>query len=145
MESHRQVIRNRLGRETLVDEGIADLLQLLWDCGCDTYNSCQENRPEMAWIEFATTEDCARFLNFVANHPADNSIPFWETLYGRITGHGADDDWEYEVLVVNLGEVEEMVDGEIVATIKENNFAFMVSVYFPISDILPLIDILTRK
>jgi hypothetical protein len=46
---------------TLVDEGLATLLSVLWDRGCRTYNSCQHNVPDpngvvQAWIELDASD-----------------------------------------------------------------------------------------
>jgi hypothetical protein len=99
---HPQVPIAWRGRYAEVDAEMAPLILLLWMAGIDTINSCQENFPGIAWVEFRTTRDAKRFLDLVAAYPDQGDIhtvndrtyvgdtPFWETLYGRITGHGAE-------------------------------------------------------
>ena len=92
-----------------------------------------------------------RFLNRVAVYPdaADlrevdgrtdgGNVPFWETLYGRITGCDSEGDWEYKVLVDDYGVTEELVGNELVTThVGPADFEFGVSIRFPRTD-LPLI------
>ena len=92
MTQHKQVAIEWRGRRAEVDEEMAPLILALWRAGISTTLSCQENRPGIAWIAFATPEDARRFLNRVAVYPdaADlrevngrtsvGNVPFWETL-----------------------------------------------------------------
>jgi hypothetical protein len=143
---HKQVIRNRLGNDVLVDEGLADLLQLMWNLGFNTWNSCQENRPGIAWIEFISTGDCTNFLNLIDHYSQDDSIPFAETLYGRVTGLGEDScNWRYNAHLMNYGETETIVGDEIITTFNGyNDFHFSMSIRFPVSDIPLLVEILKQ-
>src|SRR5262249_44089247 len=91
-KEHKQVTVRWKGMEAEVDEELAPLILTLWKNGIVTTNSCQENRPGIAWIEFLTPEDARLFLNKVVEYPTKEEVdgPFWETLYGRIVGYGSE-------------------------------------------------------
>jgi hypothetical protein len=148
---HKQVPIAWKGRYAEVDEELAPVILSLWKAGIDTCNSCQDNFPGIAWVEFPTMLDAKRFLDLVAVYPDERDmravngrlyvgdVPFWETLYGRITGWGNDDDWRYDVNVHNGSVDEHIVNDEVVQTcFGPSDFEFFVSVRFPRTD-LPLI------
>src|SRR5262249_6077338 len=54
---HRQVWVEWDGYGADVDEELAPLILALWKKGIVTCNSCQENRPGIAWVEFLTARD----------------------------------------------------------------------------------------
>jgi hypothetical protein len=92
---HEQVSIMWQDRQAEVDEELVPLILALWKLDIDTCNSCQENRPGIAWIEFLTSMDAEAFLKIVAPYPDHKDlhtvngaqfvgeVPFWETLYGR--------------------------------------------------------------
>ena len=55
MPDHKQVpIYNQEGEAVFeVDEGIASLVQYLFDRGIKTYNSCQDNAGGAVWIQYS--------------------------------------------------------------------------------------------
>ena len=151
MTQHKQVPVEWRGRRAEVDEEMAPLILALWRAGIATRLSCQENQPGIAWIAFATPEDARKFLNRVAVYPdpADlregdgrtyvGNVPFWETLYGRITGCGDEGNWDYRVWVDDFGVSEELVGDELGTThVGPADFEFNVSIRFPRTD-MPLI------
>src|SRR5262245_12701217 len=71
MPVHKQVPIQWGIRRAEVDEGLAPLILALWRAGIDTVNSCQENRPGVVWVEFASTFDAERFLSLVACYPIE--------------------------------------------------------------------------
>src|SRR4051794_25473803 len=71
---HKQVPVEWLGLRAEVDTGIAPLILALWKAGILTYNSCERNRPGVAWVEFATTQHARRFLNLVAEYPDEKDL-----------------------------------------------------------------------
>lgn len=135
MSFHRQIEVNGIQ----VDEGLAELLGLAWKRGIKTTNSCQENTPGIAWIEFETTGDAARFLDIVAKYPKDieNITKPWETMYGRIDGWvDGKDAWQYNAIPYNVGVAQKLVGEEVVSTYKGyNRFNFWASIRFPMTDI----------
>ncbi len=60
---HKQVPIQWEGRSAEVDEGIAPLILAIWKRGIDTVMSCQENRPGVIWIMFASFVDAKWFLD----------------------------------------------------------------------------------
>lgn len=139
---HKQVKVSFFGKKIEVDENLAELLQLIWKRDIMTCNSCQENQPGIAWIEFLDSDDFKSFINEVAQYPKKEEV-FWETLYGRIVGCGSKDDWQYNMLLENDGVLENFVDNEIIQEyMGYNEFHISVSARFPVSDIQLLVDIL---
>ena len=68
--------------EAEIDEEIAPLIEEIWKAGMGTTNSCQENQPDVAWIEFYSSIDAAEFLDVVAGEYSDE----FDSLYNRIRG-----------------------------------------------------------
>lgn len=142
---HKQVAIQWGDLRAEVDYKIAPLILALWKLGIHTVNSCQENRPRTAWIEFLTTDDAKQFLGIVAVYPdeEDEKEPFWETLYGRITQCGSANDWEYHLHPFNWNVHEEIVSDEVIETcIGPSDFEFSVSIRFPKKDIPLLVKLL---
>jgi hypothetical protein len=50
------------GPSVWVDEGMKKFLKALWAREIDTFLSCQENQPGVAWVEFAGPYDAIQFL-----------------------------------------------------------------------------------
>jgi hypothetical protein len=65
MREHKQIeiLDPTSGCLIEVDEGLATLLKAIWNLRISTCNSCQENKPGIAWIEFPRCEDAEAFLN----------------------------------------------------------------------------------
>lgn len=138
---HKQVEVRRDDETVLVDEGMAEILPLLWSCGIRTVNSCQENQEGRAWIQFLTAEDASNFLNLGTKYPK-KFRKFWNTSYGRATQCGSIDDWEYSILPENWGVEDEDVDNEVIHHyLGYNDFKFFVSIRFPVRDIAKIVRI----
>ncbi len=143
--THKQVkvqMPSRWGGDVIkVDEGMVELLSAIWRHDILTLLSCQENRPGVAWIMFATPQDAASFMNIVLHFYGDAKKP-WKTLYGRAMEYncGYDritKDWEYSISPHNRGVQETVNDEDEVITRYRgyNDFDFEVSIRFPVSDI----------
>lgn len=121
-------MRVRVGRMIAqVDVMLVPLIKTLWQHRVLTCNSCQENRPSIAWIQFPTPFDAMNFLNVVAELPTPKQIKdysFWDTQYGRMTREGQFAEWEYKCHVRNEGEHYGEVD-----------FNFAISIRFPHCDL----------
>lgn len=128
-----------------VDEGIAPLLQIIWNYGIITTNSCQENKPGIIWIEFLAAEDAEAFLTRIVsgldpiNNPkADN----W--LYSRITG--ANGGWQYTAHPHDAREYIDEKDGCIGLNPSQLcSIALSISIRFPVDDCEKLRDLLEGK
>ena len=128
-----------------VDEGIAPLLQVIWNCGIITCNSCQENKPGIIWIEFLAAEDAEAFLTRVVsgldpiNSPAADN---W--LYSRIAG--ADGGWQYTAHPHDAREYIDEEDGCIGLNASQScGFTLSISIRFPTGDYEKLLDLLDGK
>ena len=127
-----------------VDEGIAPLLEAIWNCGIITCNSCQENRPGIIWIEFLASEDAEAFLTRVVsgldpiNRPGAGN---W--LYSRITG--GEGGWQY---AAHPHDAREYIDeeGETMElnALKPCKIALSISVRIPAADYERLCTLLRR-
>jgi hypothetical protein len=128
-----------------VDEGIAPLLQIIWNHGIITTNSCQENKPGIIWIEFLAAEDAEAFLTRVVsgldpiNNPrADNC------LYSRIAG--ANGGWQYTAHPHDAREYIDEEDGCIGLNASQScSIMLSISIRFPMEDYGKLRDILEEK
>ncbi len=140
MSHHKQILIKWNEKEAEIDEGIVELILLIWGNGIETSSSCQEIENGIAWIEFPFAENYLLFLNKVAEHPKKKS-KLSESLYGRINGYGSDREWQYDIFPHNFG-VREYASKTVIG---ENSFEAFYSIRFPTSDIKELIDILKRK
>jgi hypothetical protein len=153
---HKQVEVEWRGMRAEIDEELAPLILALWKAGIVTLNSCQENFPGIAWIQFLSANDAEKFLNRVAAYPREEDlhlvngrsyvgdVPFWETLYGRVARFGSEGDWHYALYLFDRGVKEEIVDDVVVRTcLGPSNFTFCVSVRFPRTDIPLILECLT--
>lgn len=135
-EKHRTVKVQVGGMEAEIDEEIAPLIRELWKAGIDTLNCCQENRPGIIWVQFATAEDTAAFLDIVAEYDEEP-----DGLYARITGRwdGCEHSpppWDYHALPEDLALVEADPDDDEGEEWHqgEPDFLFLMSVRFPRND-----------
>jgi hypothetical protein len=147
LTEHKQTLVIDPASDTLVevDEGIAPLLQAIWNCGIITCNSCQENKPGIIWIEFLEAEDAEAFLTrIVSGLDPINSPEVNNWLYSRITGASA--GWQYAAHPHDAREYidEERGTMELNAS-KSCSIALSVSIRFPAGDYEILRDILSRQ
>jgi hypothetical protein len=80
MKRHKQVkcFNPWKYKNVLIDEEIAPLIQAIWDLDVQTINSCQEYHPGIMWIEFKTSNEFEKFLNFaIPNRDGD----LWESAH----------------------------------------------------------------
>lgn len=80
MAEHAQVGLSANGQSAEIDAGIADLIEQIWNLGCETRLSCQERPDGKAFITFPDRRDAERFLSVAAR--AFDAHP--ESLYNRI-------------------------------------------------------------
>jgi len=87
--NHETVELKRSGRTFNIDKGIAPLIELIWKFDLWTLNSCQENRPGIAWIQFAHVQDAETFMALAVDHRgSEKSEDYYNSLYSRIMGKG---------------------------------------------------------
>jgi hypothetical protein len=149
MHNHTQVDVDHDGEMVKVDEGMSEIMSLLWKHGIETLGSCQENQPGIAWVQFASTPGFHKFLNIVAKFPAEEGADFLNSLYARI-GHHAENEknWEFAIQPYNVNEVvNETVDEDGNETLEitcddDTLYTSSVSVSFPATDLPELVGIL---
>jgi hypothetical protein len=146
MIEHKQAtILDPTSNETIeVDEGLAPLLEAIWDFGIMTRNSCQENLPGIIWIEFLTAKDLEAFLSRVISglDPVNCSKADGQ-LYSRILGENG--GWQYNV---HPHDSKEYIDEEKsvveLNTSEPCGIALSISIRFPVGDYERLLDIVSR-
>ncbi|MDA0836118.1 MAG: hypothetical protein O3A29_22835 [Planctomycetota bacterium] len=102
-------------------------------------NSCQENRPGIAWIQFFDVLDATEFLNIVAGEYDGN----FQSLYNRIrqawepTDQPVQGIWEFDLRPTDLSVRQSKVDENTLDEEADGppDFLFHVSVRFPQTDI----------
>lgn len=145
MTDHKQIPVWNGERMIQIDVNLAELLYWIFTLGIKTLNSCEENRPGIAWIQFANSENFKRFMNLVAQYPKKDEV-YWKTLYGRMMSYSEDDNWEYDMRPINYGVNEELIGDEVIETfLGYHDFEMWVSVRFPITDIELLVKILKNS
>lgn len=141
--NHETVELKRSGRTFNIDKGIAPLIELIWKFDLWTLNSCQENRPGIAWIQFAHVQDAETFMALAVDHRgSEKSEDYYNSLYSRIMGerYGHPGRWQYTSHPQDVGVEEEEIDQNLsnVKAIGPPSFQFIMSICFPVTDI-PLI------
>lgn len=133
---HKTVLVKWDGYEAKIDGGIAPLIKEIWKAGIFTFNCCEENRPGIIWIEFASAPDAEAFMNIVARYEDD-----LDSLYNRIRQEWSRADglipgaWEYHVLPTDYSVNQRFDDDTIEEScIGPSNFIFSMSVRFPKGD-----------
>jgi len=134
MSDHKQVeIYSQVFEQNIeVDEGIAELIELLGKLDIMTNNSCQENKPGIMWIDLPSV-DAERFLSICASHRAEDLDNYENSLYGRMVDDDTKNSWRYDVC---LDDFAEKVDEEKDEVYYEGNseISIEISVRFPVSD-----------
>jgi hypothetical protein len=147
LTEHKQVaIHDPVSNTTIeVDEGIASLLQAIWNCGIITCNSCQENKPGIIWIEFLAAEDAEAFLTRVVSGLDPNNRPEADDwLYSRITG--AEGSWQYTAHPHDAREYIDLESGSLELNAAQLcKIALSVSIRFPARDYQRLHSLLGRN
>jgi len=86
------------GQEYLVDADLKVLLERAWELGIGTTNSCQENQPGIAWIEFFRAPDAELFFEIL------------DAQDHQLWLEAQDSDWNF---TWNLGDLAEVLDEEL--------------------------------
>lgn len=140
---HKTVLVKWDGFEARVDEGIAPLIKEIWKAGIFTFNSCEENRPGIIWIEFASAAEAEAFLNIVARYEED-----LDSLYNRIRQEWAHYDgvipgsWEYSILPFDYSVEQHILDDDSIeeSSRGSSDFIFSMGIRFPKADYPVLLE-----
>jgi hypothetical protein len=131
-----------------VDEGIALLLQSLWDAKIRTCNSCQENEPGIIWIEFYSMGDVERLLTIIIRSLGDRiqthpEINDW--LCYRILGYEGErlKPWHFDAYP-NLSSTKPNQTGIYPKKIFDSKIELSVSARFPCEDKQMVFDLVSK-
>lgn len=127
-----------------VDEGIAPLLNAIWNSGITTCNSCQENKPGIIWIEFLRSKDTEAFLTCVISGLDPINSPEGDNwLYLRIIGQKG--GWQYNAHPHDFREYVDEDTGVIELNASEPcGIALSISIRFPVGDYETLLNLIGR-
>jgi hypothetical protein len=143
---HKQVeVYNPFYEENIrVDEGMAELLTLLWDMDIFTTVSCQETEPGFMWLNMPADE-ATLFMMALSFKRDDDLKSDPPSLYPRMMmmRPDSDDSWKYHVRPRDEAEkyIFEHEDDDFSAPVKlegQTMLYFDIHISFPISD-YPLI------
>lgn len=119
---------------TEIDEGIVELVQLLWDLSFETDNSCQELEPGIMWISLLNY-DAEEFLTVIASRREEDleTEDLSSSMYWRMRDPALEGSWDYRV---SLHDSAEVWDDESDAHIfdGDSEITLFVSIKFPVSD-----------
>jgi hypothetical protein len=140
---HKTVLVKWDGYEARVDEGIAPLIKEIWKAGIFTLLSCEENRPGIMWIEFASAIEAKAFLNIVARYEEDiNSLynrirQGWSRIDGVIPGA-----WEYAINPFDYSMEQRILDDDSIeeSCSGPSEFIFSMGIRFLKADYPILLD-----
>lgn len=134
MTIHKQVeIYSPLSERNInVDEGIAELIELLHKLDILTFLSCQENQPGIMWINFPS-EDADVFLSICASGRDEDFIDFENSLYGRMMNENVPQSWHYTAHFHDWSEKYDEKKDEVCYD-GDSYITSSISVRFPISD-----------
>jgi hypothetical protein len=137
-EPHKTVKVQVGDREADIDEQIAPLIEEVWKAGIETVGSCQESRPGINCVGFATAADAEKFLDIVTEYEENIN-----SMYNRITDRWWSEEeerltplWEYDVYPDDLGVTRTFIGDNVIDDSHDGvpNFLFSVTIRFPRTD-----------
>lgn len=83
-----------------IDENIAPLIKEIWKSGINTCNSCENNKLDHVWIEFASMSDFDKFIQIVFTKRDFSNKEFRDFIFRLENHHSAAqaDRWWIELL-----------------------------------------------
>ncbi len=135
--NHRTVQVRVGNNEAAIDEKIAPLIREMWKAGIETLNSCEENQPGIIWVQIASSEGCALFLDIISRYADSDESEF---LYRRVLQRKSR-NWEYALHPKDYS-LDEWLDDDVVNESHSGvpDFGFSVSVRFPVTDLPILVE-----
>jgi hypothetical protein len=140
---HKTVLVKWDGFEARIDKNIAPLIREIWKAGIFTFNCCEENRPGIIWIQFASVFEAEAFINIVARY--EEGV---DNLYNRIRQEWSRGDgiipgaWEYDVHPIDYSVDQRFLkDGSIEeSSTGPSEFLFTMSIRLPKEDYPTLLE-----
>ena len=121
MTNHPQVTVDYFGYPIKVDEGMVELLQLIWKAGYETNNSCQDNHGNI-WIAFDNVYQFHKMVQMAHDYDLKVNDEVWttDTLKNFLD--------ENVKTVINIGDDGHVEDDEY---FPGPNIELHVSIRFP--------------
>ncbi len=134
---HDTVVLEYQGRKVAIDKKIAPLMEEIWKCGSRTSSSCEDigelnsdpDKLGICLVNFVDVQDATLFLNAATVFEKDG-----KSLFNRMSHCGCRGvkGWEYHIMPYDMAYDQignqEFYDGPA-------DYGFLVSIYFPASDI----------
>ena len=144
---HDTVALDYQGRKVPIDKKIAPLMKEIWNCGSRTSSSCEDigelnsdpGKLGVCLVQFVDVKDAALFLNAATVFEKGG-----KSLFNRMSHSGCRGitPWEYHIMPYDsaydqIGN-QEFYEGSA-------DYGFLVSIYFPVSDIKAIMDNLAGR
>ena len=134
---HDTVALDYQGRKVPIDKKIAPLMKEIWKCGSRTSSSCEDigernsdpDKLGVCLVNFVDVQDATLFLNAATVFEKDG-----KSLFNRMSHCGCRGvkGWEYLIMpydrAYDQNRNQEFYEGPA-------DYGFLVSIYFPASDI----------
>jgi hypothetical protein len=146
--NHKQVeVYNPILEEKVeIDEGMVELLTLMWEMGLLTSLSCQENKPGVMWVSMPS-EDASWFMTALSSKRDDDLASDSSSLYKRMMGLEGEDNWDFQVRPQDVAESylfdqegfdadEDGFEDDFVTVAREgiSKIYFDINIRFPITE-----------
>ncbi len=139
---HDTVDLDYQGRKVAIDKKIAPLMKEIWKCGSRTSSSCEDigerysdsDKLGVCLVQFVDVVDATLFLNAATVFEKDG-----KSLFNRMSHCGCRGvkGWEYHIRPYDSAydqiENQEFYEGPA-------DYGFLVSIYFPASDINAIME-----
>ena len=142
MKEHKQVeIKNPWSKYLVsIDEGIAEMTELLWRLGMDTQCSCQEHDSGRGNMCLSMQSgDAERFLNIVASKREEETADLSSSINRRMREPSVPNSWCYSAHPFDpaqeVGECGKIVTGD-----PESPIVLIIHIGFPDSDYGPMVE-----
>jgi len=142
---HDTVALDFQGRKVAIDKKIAPLMRAIWECGSRTTSSCEDigelnsdpDKQGICLVQFEDMIDAKRFLNAATVFDKGG-----KSLYNRMSHCGCRGviPWEYNIMPYDRA-YDQIGDREFYE--GPADYRFLVSIYFPRSDIKAILENLT--
>jgi len=134
---HDTVALNYQGRKVAIDKKIAPLMKEIWDCGARTSSSCEDigelnsdpDKLGVCLVQFVDVVDATLFLNAATVFEKGG-----KSLFNRMSLSGCRGvyPWQYHIMPYDSAYDQ---SGNLEFYEGPADYGFLVSIYFPVSDI----------
>ena len=135
-DPHKTVDLLYNGQQIPIDEKIAPLVTEIWKAGLNTRNSCESNTTNYIWIHFASVKDFDKFIGIIFAQ-GDLKNQDFQPCLDRMINHTCAshfDRWSIELLLDDVGFVNQTKDDGSISSIVDIKISITVSLRFPPKD-----------